>query len=322
MTEPSSPTDPPEVVLFDCDGVLVDSDASVARAWTQWAEAYDLDPVEVVERARSSPAADTVAALVTPEQRPDATELIHRLELEDDTPVAAMPGAQALLTSIPPDRWAIYTSAIRPLVEFRVASAGLPRPRHLITADDVARGKPAPEGWLAATALLGADIATATVIEDGGSGIAGAREAGVRRVIGVGERVRDSAIDHHIPDLTACRWTDDALQVHPWTIKETETMRTRQGSMATERPERYAKQLAGHWARKGSADEENGRTVIRFDTGQVVVLRIEPGLLRIEASVPDDSDADQFAQVVKDHLERFGTREELEVIWERPTHAP
>lgn len=93
-------------------------------------------------------------------------------------------------------------------------------------------------------------------------------------------------------------------------------MLTRHGSMATERPERYAKQLAGHWARKGSAGEEDGATVIRFGTGQVVVLRPTTGALEIESSVPDDADPDRFAQVVADHLKRFGQRDELEVVWQ------
>ena len=93
-------------------------------------------------------------------------------------------------------------------------------------------------------------------------------------------------------------------------------MQTRHGTMPTDRPERYAKQLAGHWARKGSAGEEDGATVIRFDTGQVVELRAEPGALRIAASVPDDGDPDRFAQVVAEHLQRFGHREELAVSWE------
>lgn len=93
-------------------------------------------------------------------------------------------------------------------------------------------------------------------------------------------------------------------------------MQTRHGTMATERPERYAKQLADHWARKGSAGDEDGATVIRFDTGQVVRMRPESGQLRVEASVPEDGDPDRFAQVVKDHLERFGQREELDVVWE------
>ncbi|WP_221629182.1 DUF2218 domain-containing protein [Humibacillus xanthopallidus] len=79
--------------------------------------------------------------------------------------------------------------------------------------------------------------------------------------------------------------------------------------------ERYAKQLAGHWACKGSAAEEDGATVIHFDTGQVVRLMSDAGLLRVEASVPDDGDPERFALVVKDHLERFGQREELDVVW-------
>ncbi len=95
-------------------------------------------------------------------------------------------------------------------------------------------------------------------------------------------------------------------------------MQTRHGTMATERPERYAKQLAGHWARKGSAGEEGGATVIRFETGQVVELRAEPGALRIAASVPDAGDPDRFAEVVAEHLQRFAHREELSVAWEQP----
>jgi beta-glucosidase len=98
-------------------------------------------------------------------------------------------------------------------------------------------------------------------------------------------------------------------------------MQTRHGTMATERPERYAKQLAAHWARKGSAGEEDGATVIRFETGQVVKMWPDGGLLRVEASVPEDGDPDRFAQVVKEHLERFGQRHELDVVWHRATGA-
>jgi hypothetical protein len=93
-------------------------------------------------------------------------------------------------------------------------------------------------------------------------------------------------------------------------------MPTRRGTMTTDRPERYAKQLAAHWARKGSAGEEDGATVIRFETGQVVVMRAEPGRLQIEASVPEGGDPERFALVVKEHLERFGQRDELDVVWD------
>ncbi len=92
-------------------------------------------------------------------------------------------------------------------------------------------------------------------------------------------------------------------------------MQTATGSMATDRPERYAKQLASHWAKRGPATEEEGATVLRWETGQVIVLRPAEGILEVEVSVPDDGDVDRFAQVVKDHLERFGSRDELNVVW-------
>ena len=93
-------------------------------------------------------------------------------------------------------------------------------------------------------------------------------------------------------------------------------MPTKHGQMTTDRPERYAKQLASHWAKRGPATEEDGATVLRWETGQVIVLRPVEGSLEVEVSVPDDSDVDRFAQVVKEHLERFGSRDELDVVWE------
>jgi hypothetical protein len=92
-------------------------------------------------------------------------------------------------------------------------------------------------------------------------------------------------------------------------------MTSRHGSMATDRPERFAKQLASHWAKKGSQSTVDGATVLEFATGQVVVLRPVAGALEVEVSVPEDGDVDRFAQVVKEHLERFGQRDELDVVW-------
>ncbi|MFC4784549.1 DUF2218 domain-containing protein [Nocardioides sp. MAHUQ-72] len=92
-------------------------------------------------------------------------------------------------------------------------------------------------------------------------------------------------------------------------------MTTVNGSMATERPERYAKQLVNHWSERGPVSTEDGATVQRWNTGQVLVLTPVDGALEVELSVPDGDDAARFAQVVKDHLERFGQREELNVVW-------
>ena len=92
-------------------------------------------------------------------------------------------------------------------------------------------------------------------------------------------------------------------------------MTTKQGHMATERPKRYAKQLAGRWAKKTEQSSAPIGTVLTFETGNVVVLRPADGAPEIQVSVPEGGDVDRFAQVVKQHLERFGTRDELEVVW-------
>ena len=94
-------------------------------------------------------------------------------------------------------------------------------------------------------------------------------------------------------------------------------MQTRHGTMVTDRPERYAKQLAGHWAAKATVTEDGDARTLVMAAGQTVVLRPVDGALEIEASVPADGhiDVDRWAQVVADHLQRFGQRDELEVVW-------
>ena len=92
-------------------------------------------------------------------------------------------------------------------------------------------------------------------------------------------------------------------------------MATRIGSMATDRPARYAKQLASHWAARGETSEVDGATVMNWHDGRVIVMRPEDGGLRVEVSVPDESDLERFSGVVARHLERFGQRDELTVVW-------
>jgi uncharacterized protein len=87
------------------------------------------------------------------------------------------------------------------------------------------------------------------------------------------------------------------------------------GTMATDRPERYAKQLVSHWSERGPVSTEAGATIQRWNTGQVLVLRPTDGALEVEVTVPDGDDAARFAQVVKAHLERFGQRDEVNVVW-------
>jgi len=93
-------------------------------------------------------------------------------------------------------------------------------------------------------------------------------------------------------------------------------VQTKTGTVATNRPERYAKQLASHWATRGPATDEDGATVLRWETGQVITMRPAEVALEVEVSVPDEGDVDRFADVVKDHLERFGQRDELDLVWD------
>jgi hypothetical protein len=107
----------------------------------------------------------------------------------------------------------------------------------------------------------------------------------------------------------------------PWALTDAQppgtvvTMQSKHGSMSTGRPERYAKQLAGHWARKTEQADENGATTLRFENGNTVLLRPGAAVLEVEVTVPDGGDVDAFAQVVAEHLQRFGQRDELDVTW-------
>src|SRR4051812_7466196 len=97
----------------------------------------------------------------------------------------------------------------------------------------------------------------------------------------------------------------------------TDSGSTRRGTMPTDRPERYARQLASHWAKRGRQVEDDGTTTLHFDAGQVGALTPQDGRLDVAVSVPADGDldVDRFAEVVAQHLERFGQRDELHVTW-------
>lgn len=200
-------------VLFDCDGVLVDSDESVVSAWTRWAVDHDFDPASVLAMVHGRRAADTVATLVDGERASGSLDLINRYEIEDAATVRAIPGALSLFSSVPPDRVAVVTSGTQPLAHARLRAAGFDPPPVVITAGDVTHGKPHPEGYLSAAARLGLDPSRTVVFEDAVTGIEAARAAGVGHVIGVGAAGLDGHADVVIADLRAARWDDGHLLI-------------------------------------------------------------------------------------------------------------
>jgi mannitol-1-/sugar-/sorbitol-6-phosphatase len=188
-----------EGLLFDSDGVLVDSDSSVEEAWTTWARHWDLDPEEVVAQVHGTPSRRTVARLIAEPHREEALVMVDRLELESADAVRALPGAVELLASLVPGTWSVVTSGTGPLARARLRAAGIPLPEVLVTADDVTRGKPDPEPYRTAAGRLGRAPGVCLVFEDAAPGVAAARAAGVRHVVGVTRRHLE--VDAYVPDL-------------------------------------------------------------------------------------------------------------------------
>lgn len=165
-------------LLFDLDGVLVDSTPAVARVWTSWAIEHGLDPEETVRRAHGRPSIATIRELVPTADVEKENDVILRGEIGDTRGVVPLPGARELLGSLKNHQWALVTSCARPLAEVRLKAAGLPMPELMITCDDVRRGKPDPEPYEKGAALLGVPAQDCAVFEDAPAGIRAGKAAG------------------------------------------------------------------------------------------------------------------------------------------------
>ena len=166
-------------LLFDLDGTLINSIAAAERVWAAWAARYGLDVAAFLPTIHGVRGVETIARLGLPGVDPVAeAQAILEGELADLEGVVAIDGAAAFLARLPEDRWGIVTSAPRALALRRLAAAGLPAPAVLVAAEDVTRGKPAPDGFLLGAARLGQPIADCLVFEDAPAGIQAAEAAG------------------------------------------------------------------------------------------------------------------------------------------------
>jgi len=169
-------------ILFDMDGVLIDSAPAVERVWRKWAHARHLDPDKVVAQAHGRRSIETIRAVAPQMDAGRENAKVEQMEIDDKEGVTALPGAFDLMRRLPPEQFALVTSATRPLAVARLGYAGLPIPRHMVTADDVVHGKPSPEPYLKGAALLGLAPAECIVCEDTPAGIASAHAAGMRAI--------------------------------------------------------------------------------------------------------------------------------------------
>lgn len=173
-----------KALLFDLDGVLVDSQAVVERTWRRWAERHQLDADAIIKAAHGRRTSDTLKEVVPHLAFEKEVAWLDAAELDDVEGLRIVSGAGELLAGLPPNRWAIVTSCGRALARRRLTSVGLPVPDVLVVSEDVKRGKPAPDAYRLAATRLGIDAADCVVFEDAPAGVAAAHAAGTR-VIGL-----------------------------------------------------------------------------------------------------------------------------------------
>ncbi len=169
-------------LLFDLDGVLVDSRGVVERVWRRWGAERGRDPEPFIRIAHGRRISETIA-LVAPEldARREAA-ILDAMEGEETEGLAAVPGARELTVALDPRCWAVVTSGGVGVATLRLRTVGLEPPAVFITAEDVERGKPDPQGYMAAARRLGAHPSQCIVLEDAPAGIQAARAAGMRVV--------------------------------------------------------------------------------------------------------------------------------------------
>jgi len=180
-------------LLFDMDGVLINSTPAVTRVWRRWAIERGFNPEEVVAHAHGRPSLSTIRHYLPNANHEAENGEVERREIADLQGIVPLPGALDLLGSLPENRWTIVTSCTRPLAEVRIRAAGLPLPKELITSNDISHGKPHPEPYLKAAAILGFPAGECIIFEDVPAGIRSGKAAG-GRVIAFTTTVQEPAL--------------------------------------------------------------------------------------------------------------------------------
>ena len=186
--------------LFDMDGTLLDSSAVVYRVWGAWAKRHGIDAATLLASVHGVRSSDTIRRFAgSTVDVAKETQWILDAEVNDVDGVVALEGIHAFIEALDPGTWAIVTSAPRALAEVRLRAVHLPIPEVMITAEDVQRGKPDPQGFLLGAERLGVNIGDCLVFEDSPAGVAAARAAGAQVAI-VGELVAGTEGNFAIPN--------------------------------------------------------------------------------------------------------------------------
>jgi sugar-phosphatase len=168
-----------DAVIFDLDGVLVDSSTLIERHWWKWASKHGIDPAESLHAILGLTTAEGIR-LVAPHLDAEVeANKIDTAEAKDTEGVTAYEGVMEMLGTIPGRWWGVATSGTRDTAVARMQTAGLTVPEVLISADDVTRGKPEPEPYLIAAQRMQVQPERCIVIEDSAGGLRSGLAAGM-----------------------------------------------------------------------------------------------------------------------------------------------
>jgi len=193
-----------KALLFDMDGVLVDSTGAIERSWQKWGKFHNLDLQKLMKLIHGRPAMDTIKSIAPYLDAKKEWETLIRQELKDIDGLSSYFGVTSLLKSLPLKQWAIVTSAPRAIAINRLDKLQLPKPEMIVCAEDVSNGKPSPEGYIAAAEALRIPNSECVVIEDSIPGIHAGLSAGMK-VIAV-------ATTNPIEKLTSATWCINSIQ--------------------------------------------------------------------------------------------------------------
>jgi mannitol-1-/sugar-/sorbitol-6-phosphatase len=169
-------------LLFDLDGVLVDSTPVITRIWEKWAVEHGFEPEKTAREAHGRPSLESIRELLPNSDYETLNRDLEQREIDDTEGVVPLPGIVKLLASLPPERWTVVTSCTLPLAMARLEAAALEAPPRMITSSDISNGKPHPEPYLKGANALGFEAADCIAFEDAPAGVRSAKAAGARVV--------------------------------------------------------------------------------------------------------------------------------------------
>lgn len=199
-------------LLFDNDGVLIDSMPGALRAWVKWGEVYH-PGFELTPEFHGRRAGDIVKDLVSTEEYQASYDYINLLEIAEAANTKPLPGTMEFLSQLPQGCWNIVTGANPDLAKVRLEAAGIAIPETLVTAYDAKKGKPDPEPYLLGAEKISIPIQDCVVFEDAPAGLVAGQRGGAALLVGIGEQTLDSVADVVVRSLAGLIYRDNELEI-------------------------------------------------------------------------------------------------------------